>query len=559
MGRLAKYWHLCSSWRRCLIATNRFLPTFARKFPYMKQIVLLISCLMVAFVARTQNFDVKFLPGTQDAEPQLMKFEDGYYAVDYEPKGIVRTWSPKLSRVTHNITLTKYDTDMKAVKTFRLPGSEKSYGPLPPAFKVINNTLYLFFTKLTEDNKITMYMGAIDPTMLEMSAPTELMVIDESTEDIYSYLRFVDFQRPDFHNRAFFGRAAFRFSKTFIVRQSPDGAYLTVAWASSQNDKLYLALLDKNMKRIQSKTHLLPAKSWLSITSACIDNNGSTYFTYGYRKKGGDIMNEIYISRKDGSEENKTIDLPSGSIAEIRTVADNKKDLVWFCGSYTENTDNLAGVYHVALDTKTSVWGSITKTPFDKALVEILDKEGWAKTKEKKYGLKPDLVWEANIFNDGILHLTGEFREIVEGQRANFGLAGSILNTSFRDGKAIFSRIPKARVSAGSTYGDSYRIFSHQNQLIVFYNDYPSNLLLDLSAEPKRSDVYTQCALIAAIIRADGSVTREVAIDKSDENLLSSLYNISELEPGRYFVPLRRIKNLGGITNDVQWTVVKRK
>jgi hypothetical protein len=404
-----------------------------------------------------------------------------------------------------------------------------------------------------------MYMAAIDPMMLEISTPTELMLIDEKTEDIYTYLQIIDFWKPDFHDRAFFGRAAFRFSKTFIVRESPDGAYCTVAWASSRNDKLYLALLDKNMKRIQSKMHLLPAKSWLSITSACIDNNGSAYFTYAYRKKGGDITNEIYISRKDGSEENKTIDLPSGSIAEIRTVADNKNDRVWFCGSYTENTDNLAGVYHVALDTKTSVWGSVTKTPFDRALVEILDKEGWANTKEKKYGLHPDLIWEVNMYNDGILHLTGEFREIVQGQKADFDLAGSILNASFRDNKAVFTRIPKARVSAGGTYGDSYRIFGYQNNLIVFYNDYVSNLELDLSAKPKRSDIYTNSALIAAIIRTDGTVTREVVIDKSDENLLSPLSTIREMQPGQFFVPLTRLKRLGGITDDVQWTIVKRK
>jgi hypothetical protein len=518
----------------------------------------MIGCLMVGLVSRTQNFDVKFLPGIKDTDPQLVKFEDGYYTVDYQPKGL-SVWSAKLNRATHNIILKKYDAAMNELKSVPLPGPDKDFGPIPPVIKLLSNKLYLFYFKLAEDSKIYIYMAAINPATLETGTPIELMLLEEPRNEIYFYLRSTSFSEPDYPDYATFAAAALMFSKTFMIKQSPNGEHCLVGWTSLQSDRLYVATLDKNMKRIQSKIYRSPGKSSFKITSTCIDNAGTAYFTHAYRKKG-DIQHEVYISRKDGSEESKTLDFPEGSsIASIRAVADSKADRVWFCGPYTETSDGLVGVYQVALDTKTGVWGTVSKTPFNKELVEIFDKEGWAKTKEKKYGLYQWIIWEANIFNDGILHLTGEFREFVQTQKSGFTTTGSILNASFRDGKAVFTRIPKARVSAGSTYGDSYRIFGYQNKLIVFYNDYPSNLQLDLSAEPKRSDVYTNSALVGAIIRTDGSVTREIVIDKTDENLLSPLSTISELQPGHFFVGLRRIKKLGGITDDVQWTVVKHK
>jgi hypothetical protein len=115
------------------------------------------------------------------------------------------------------------------------------------------------------------------------------------------------------------------------------------------------------------------------------------------------------------------------------------------------------------------------------------------------------------------------------------------------------------RVSAGSTYGDSYRLFGYNNNLIIFYNDHLSNLKLDMSKPPVRSDNYKNSVMVAAIIDDNGVVKREVVIDKSDEDYLASVESMQEIIAGNYFMVMRKIKGMGKVTSEFKWSMILKK
>jgi hypothetical protein len=308
------------------------------------------------------------------------------------------------------------------------------------------------------------------------------------------------------------------------------------------------------MKRIRTGKELLPDQTSLAFANACIDNNSNVYFSYSYSKRGKPFS-DVLINKKNGASEVRNINIPDAGVFGAYIAVDKQNAKLMICGAYKNEGELLAGVYIISLNTDNFVLSTVSKTSFPKDLVEILDEEGWGN--KKKSGLSDGLVLEANILDNGVMNLTGEFRRVRTGarmdSRAVFVIAGSILNARFDGNAAIFSRIPKVRVSAGSTFGDSYRVFGHKNSIIIFYNDHLSNLKLDISKPPTRSDVYKNSVMAAAIIDNNGLVKREMVIDKSDEDYLASVESIQKMVEGNYFVAMRRIKGMGGITSDMKW------
>ncbi|MEJ0104079.1 MAG: hypothetical protein WDO19_16625 [Bacteroidota bacterium] len=70
---------------------------------------------------------------------------------------------------------------------------------------------------------------------------------------------------------------------------------------------------------------------------------------------------------------------------------------------------------------------------------------------------------------------------------------------------------------------------------------------------PRRSDNYSNSVFVAATIYETGGVKREIIADLSKEDYLAENQSMQPLSPSSYYVPFRKIKKLGGITNDLKW------
>lgn len=525
----------------------------------MKKIItLVIVAGLTSLVAKAQSFDVSLFPEKRDFDPLMVKYRNSYYTFELDMEGM-SGFSANLKRFMHNIRLKKYNTWLEEEQQQKVNAPDKGFGPLPPALKVINDKLHLLYFKNEGKGPLSLWIAHVDTSSLEVSGHKEILKIDEGERYIQYYLRSVDTHHPN--------RIVYKTSETqgpdqsfrsFFVESSADGSQHLVAWTSGWNNNLYFSVLDRNFTISRSKTEKLPDENSLALSNAFIDNKGTAFFTWHYYKKGKGFA-EFLINRSAGSQV-KTIVIENGESSGICAVIDEAKGYFLACGAYKEGSDNLKGVYAQPFSLSDAKPGPLSKSVFPQELLDLLDNEGWANKKEKKQGLFDAITFEAMLLENGMLNMTGEFRRRTTGTRAVFDISGSLLNARFdKANMAVFSRIPKVRVSAGSTIGDSYRVFSHKNKVIIFYNDHLSNLKMDMSATPKRSDVYTNSVLAAALIDETGVVKREVVKDLSAEDYLGITSSMQMVSSGVYYIPFRRIKNLGGITRDVKWALIQSK
>ncbi|HEU5166045.1 MAG TPA: hypothetical protein VFU29_10925 [Chitinophagaceae bacterium] len=516
----------------------------------MKAIIISFYTIISCVIVRAQDFDVAFYQGMKNIDPSLVKYRGSFYSYETDMQGI-SGFSANLKRSMHNITLKRYDATLTEKKSTKIKSQEKEFGPLPPALKVVNDKLYLLYYKMNDKSNVILYVAAVDTSTLELSQPSELLTIDEDKKYLEFYMRSVSFDNPNLYvYGSNFASSPTQLSKTFFFEGSPDGNSYLVTWTSSWNNKLFFSVFNKDMKRIRTGKELLADENTLAFANACVDNNSNAYFSYSYSKKGKPFS-EVLINKKGGASEVKSVTIPDANPFGAYIAVDKQNAKLMICGAYKNGGEYLAGVYVASLNTDNFVMNAVIKTPFPKDLIEILDDEGWGN--KKKLGLSDGLVLEANVLESGVVNLTGEFRRVNTGVRASFHVAGSILNARFNGNTAVFSRIPKVRVSAGSTFGDSYRVFGYKNSLIIFYNDHLSNLKLDISKPPVRSDVYKNSVMAAAIIDSNGLIKRQKVIDQSDEDYLASVESMQEMVQGNYFLAMRRIKGSGGVTSDMKW------
>jgi hypothetical protein len=261
------------------------------------------------------------------------------------------------------------------------------------------------------------------------------------------------------------------------------------------------------------------------------------------------------IYKKTGAPVNKTVSI-NGTLKEVKLLAAKKGDLIYIAGTFFEETENLAGAYKASMSTTDFKLSAIKRSAFTDSLVERFSKDSWGSKKQKKYGLYPQFNAELIESGDGIVNLVAEFKTQVWGTRAVFYISGSILVVSFGNTATTFARIPKTRTSAGSTIGDSYAVISSQDKVIIFYNDVEKNIDRDITLDPVGSDVYSNAVLVAAVINGDGLVKREKVIDLKQKDFLAIGDRMNVLAPSVLQFPVYKIKNLGGIGNDMMTATV---
>jgi hypothetical protein len=514
----------------------------------MKKFFLVVTLFLGYLSARAQRVDVNLIPEVKRSFPILVKYGESFYSFEQDAKGM-SGFSANLKRFMHNITLKKYDKEINETAQLKVAGAEKEFGPMEPVLKVANNKLYLLHYKMGKD-KTGLFASEVNPNTLEVSASKELLQITEKEKNIQFYMRSVNSYPPHFQvTKTSFTSDVSQPSNSFFFESSPNGSQYVVAWTPVWNNQLYFSVLDKDLSIIRTVKETLPDESALALSNVCIDNKGTVFITYRYNKNDKGSA-DLVINKATGKSIIKKITIPGSETLGAYAGLNKQGTRLFVCGAYKVGL-YMAGVYIQSFNTDNLEADPIAKTPFPKDLIEIIDKEGWGNS--KKNGLSDQIIFEANILENDAINLTGEFRRTISGQRASFTEAGSIINARFNGSAVVFTRIPKVRVSAGSTIGDSYKALPYKNDLLIFYNDHISNLNLDVSKTPTRSDVYKNSVLAVAVIGPDGLLKREVVIDESANNYLALVDMMQTFSPDHFFVSLLNIRNLGGTTNNVKW------
>jgi hypothetical protein len=510
------------------------------------KLIISVILLIAANLSFAQQFKISGLPAAEAGSVSSI-FHNG------EMFSISREFKKGANNYGHSITIKKHNKDLAIAKSFQLSAGEKIYGPLTPFLKSVDNKLYLFHSKELEDDKIQLLVSEVNAQNLKLAEPLEIQNMQPDRKHLGYYHRSVSVvdEHQAIISNSYNPTTTY---KTYFFEWSPDSSKALFIWTTGWDNEIFFSILNRNMTKIRGGNFKLSNEDRIALGSCCIDNSGSIYLVYYYSKKK-QHMAELLTIGKTGTTDFKKITIPEAEVSSVFVHLMKEKNILFLTGTYKQNSDNLSGVFIQQFDPAASKAIKTEKTDFPKELVDILDDEGWASNK-RNYGISEGWMVEPFILNDGTITLTGELRKTVEGQRASFKFSGSILTARFNHNGTVFIRIPKLRVSAGTTYGDSYRLVEFKNKMIFFYNDHLSNLELDIEKTPRRSDNYSNSVLAAAIVDEKGDVKRKIVIDLSKESYLGEIKSSKQLSLASYYIPFRRVKTLGGLTDDFKYFIL---
>ena len=114
---------------------------------------------------------------------------------------------------------------------------------------------------------------------------------------------------------------------------------------------------------------------------------------------------------------------------------------------------------------------------------------------------------------------------------------GDIVNTNIdKDGKAIFTRVPKNQKLLNSTAFLGYFPFVQKDKLILFYNDDRDNVERDLSKKPDDVVNFKRSIFMATTIDSKGNISRESVYDHRDEDYITAPMSLRAISKNRFMI-----------------------
>jgi hypothetical protein len=403
-----------------------------------------------------------------------------------EIKGKGKGWG----NYTAVVTFQKYDANFKLLKRVDLPSSAGKISDGYCELHQLGNKYYFIYLQAQEGNQLGDIKAIeVNPATMELG---EARVIASSQD--------LGFSLPDF-----------RYTMYLDVFYKTSPSAKSSMFLLMYRDNFFVSSMDENLNPRWKKREATKAIPAGSIHSAEVDDAGNIYIGYSDKLKASYRKYSL-----TGTSIDRPVVLPEGPANIILFQA--KSDTVFVAGTYRKG-DNCNGVYKGIVNIKGEL-ASLSSKEFPASLLEPLDKEGWASTKSKKYGITPEFSAELKLSGDGSLIMLAEFSKETGTPGAGYMHAGSIIQVHFGKSEISFARAPKYSVGAAlMRYAEHtlrstsrfYFAFTTSSQTIIIYGDNPENLSRSIEFDAKVVAPSKQI-LVAARIDKNGNLTREKII-----------------------------------------------
>ena len=415
--------------------------------------------------------------------------------------------------------------------------------PLGLRFQMAGNRVYLIYQEMGKKGEVGNILASeIDTNNLKIAEPK---TIGDLAKAGYTFT---------LSNENYRGHK-------FYWKHSPDHKK-TVALVCNDVTaaEFYMAVFDQNLNLIwDGKQTLETPSNEVLNKDVCIDNNGNVYLAYRINPRNRQVkaseLNRVGIYQNNKRRIEHKLDLGNGAAHEMRLLASADGSAIHVSGYYTDDGSGaLKGSFYTRIKTSDATAETIRKDVFPASIIELFANDRWA---DKKTGLHNTISTKVIELEDGTLNMTGEFRstdQMTIGKMVVY--SGSLLNVYFGKAGTSVTRIPKFRVSAASTVGDSYSAFPYKQNVIIFYNDNDNNLNKDISASPARSSNYSNVVMVAAVIGPSGEVTRSKVIDLQKEDYVA-ITDLIQRKNNVFYVPNYKVKALGGISDVFRLGIVE--
>jgi hypothetical protein len=418
-----------------------------------------------------------------------------------------------LSLITHDfekITTKEYEADEANTSIISL--------------SKLGKNIYLFYRVYDKEKKFTSFFAdKIDQTTLRITEKVRLGSFQSFSENNQATIRFTEST-----------------NKTKI------SAFIISSTGTKHEYKSSVFIYDTDLKVLWTKEVNSNNSKYFNPLGFLVSNNGIVYLSSLLDseeiKEKNKIKSKSYkyevitLSEKDDKRTNVNV---SGVYLDSHyLLLDKKEETLTLLGFY-QNLDskNRAGIWYSKIEIKDYAISNTVFSEFEKELITILDKDGFARDNKTNYGLDPlyQIVYIGERPN-GSIDITSEYR-LKNAGVTTFKSGGSyytalyyygtIINTNIsKDGKIVNTRIPKAQGFETAPLVDNNLIGFFPiligNDLHFLYNDCKPNFEQELSKKVDGINNFQKAILVDAKVDVNGVLTRKIALDINIEKFATA-------------------------------------
>ena len=344
-------------------------------------------------------------------------------------------------------------------------------------------------------------------------------------------------------------------SKILLFVEGPD--------RKKENKKFFMGVFDTNLKSLWKKDIELPiGDRFVSLYDQDVTNDGKVFVAIKHydkevtrqtvREDGAKVPSYTYkLLVYDASSikaKEITFKLNNQFIQGTKLSYSNNGNIT-IAGLYKrKNNGNINGAFYTSIDAKTAEVKDPVLVPFTPEMITLVDKDNFGTDKDSDPGLYPgfriqhilnrsngsvDLVCEYYRL-DVITSVNPTTRTTTTSYRYTFG---DIINTNIsKEGKAIFTRIPKNQKLTNSTIFLGYYPIVYGDKLVLLYNDDKDNVERDLEKKPDDVVNFKRSIFLAATIDAKGNVSRQSIYSHLDEDYITIPTAVAKISDTKYLV-----------------------
>lgn len=459
-----------------------------------------MGILFQTFISDAQKLVIAPRTSYQNIRPDiyLKKSDGGYIGIQSMVKDISKKkyyQSPNIFRTA--VTLVSFDKDLNKIKEVALNNGEPTYSPELTQLVQSGGKYYFLYCMPSTEEKIGS-IGVMEVNPETLQTGTETVIAEESS--INEKLPF------------------FILELESIVKysSSPDHTYHSIYVKDNKGD-FFITCLNSQLKPIWQNKVEIPGFKPDDVDDVVVDDNGNTFIAASKRGKKSETVVTIFDTK--GTSKTKEINFSETEPVHTK-MAISKTGKLLLCGGYSETGGNVAGVYKAELNTSTFALENIQKNPFPDSMIERLHKDGFAKLRDKKFGIiEYEFFCRCYIQDNDMLQLLIECKHTLGADGKYFG-AGSLVVSNFIQQGAVFAHIPRYAVAIDEPHTfervSTYFGTSVHNKLVLVYADNAANIDRPLYEPQKVLNGTKDGAFFAAVIGADGKIERTILNSTND-------------------------------------------
>lgn len=436
--------------------------------------------------------------------------------------------------------LLKLNSQLTTIKTNALAAGKHLYTVSTDALQKINGKIYYVYFDVAPGNTLGNMMAAeVDTATLELGEPKSIA----NLQDYSVKIKLTERGRYDFEH--------------YFALSADTKKTATIVCPGS--GKFFISVADENRNILWSKESNFPVKYDAYIESVAVDNNGNVYITYSERDKniGPTGQTHIYVAHAKAQASDivagtanvlfrKLLLVPSKDGRNIHAVA-------WY---HQTDWRCIRGVFRGDISTANFTLGNTIAAPFDDSITLRMARDGMGYKDASGVGIYGQVVVNAFEMEDGSVNISGQPYTYADTYKIIFG---SVINARVSTKGAVFARIPRQGLEESGNTGNTYFSGQYKDKVIIVYNDITDNLKRDIGAPAKQYKGYHDLVVVAAVISADGTVTRQVVADFSKDDYLAFTQSIYQVSAGNILIPLCRTGPHGGAKDGTKFVMLEMK